>query len=761
VSFRTTLMHPPLDDPTMPYHALAYLAGHLRARGFADVGIRDINIEYVNYCLRPDRIRGFYAEADRRLALLSAKDLLSYEEQEQFYRLSAAPRFAPEDLLEDVRLFRSLTEFLDYRSYARAVRRVNGYFGLLGALSYPAEIENFMLKSRGRFSPYNLRNLLSADLAEKACFPFIRFFEDELRHDKAMQQTDLFGISVVYDHQLLHALHLARMLRRVWPGKKIVIGGTAISQLYKYLKNKQKIKLFFRHCDALVIGEGESALCEIVARRGEILGGEKIPNVLTYNHYRDELTSPELKYENVSALGPPAYDYQWDLYMSPARGINYSPTRGCYWNRCTFCDYGLNTDKPTSPWRERRIEQVVTDLKAAQEQFSTRYFYLAVDVLSPAYMDRLAGAIIQSQLQVRWSAEIRLEKAFKADRVQKISDSGAVCLSFGMESGNQRILDLIDKGTKLEYMSEAMKNFAAAGVAVQIMAFTGFPTETANEAQETRAFLRENANYWSTGGLGEFLLTGTAIIARNPEKFGIRILETRDADIARAISYTVDGETELKRSLTEEADASFDDSASLFPSIFGRPWAGGTDTLHSMIYYDHYGKDCFRQYTLDYIAEAVPELDEELLEYRIELQGCTRKSRFDMSRILENRQLFLQYVKRKLEEPAEPTYESFMEWAERAEPAAGDSEPSCWLVTLSAAVKLSNVMYDLLHLATTRNLTLRQLLAGFRPEASARVLKDIREIEKRKMLAFVAPVSGDRGERGLSTPGRGHLLAQA
>jgi anaerobic magnesium-protoporphyrin IX monomethyl ester cyclase len=53
---------------------------------------------------------------------------------------------------------------------------------------------------------------------------------------------------------------LARMLRRTWPSKHIVFGGTAISQLYKYMQNKARMKDLFTLCDAIVIGEGETAI---------------------------------------------------------------------------------------------------------------------------------------------------------------------------------------------------------------------------------------------------------------------------------------------------------------------------------------------------------------------------------------------------------------------------------------------------------------------------------------------------------------------
>ena len=50
-----------------------------------------------------------------------------------------------------------------------------------------------------------------------------------------------------------------------------------------------------------------------------------------------------------------------------------------------------------------------------------------------------------------------MEKVFTAERCQKLKRAGCQCISFGMESGNQRVLDLIDKGTKVEFMAKTIK----------------------------------------------------------------------------------------------------------------------------------------------------------------------------------------------------------------------------------------------------------------------------------------------------------------
>ena len=107
-----------------------------------------------------------------------------------------------------------------------------------------------------------------------------------------------------------------------------VLGGTSISQCYKYLNNKLLMARFFETCDAIVVGEGESAICEIARSGGDVAGRTDFTNTITYDRKRSRLHLPEIKYENVSTLARPHYDHPWDLYLSPARGINYSPTRG-------------------------------------------------------------------------------------------------------------------------------------------------------------------------------------------------------------------------------------------------------------------------------------------------------------------------------------------------------------------------------------------------------------------------------------------------
>jgi hypothetical protein len=78
---KITFIHPPLDDPTIPYHSTAYLRGHLAQNGFMDVTTRDLNIEFVNYCLEEGVAKEFSEEVRRRLLIFQSKNALDFEQQ--------------------------------------------------------------------------------------------------------------------------------------------------------------------------------------------------------------------------------------------------------------------------------------------------------------------------------------------------------------------------------------------------------------------------------------------------------------------------------------------------------------------------------------------------------------------------------------------------------------------------------------------------------------------------------------------------------
>ena len=357
-------------------------------------------------------------------------------------------------------------------------------------------------------------------------------------------------------------------------------GGTEVASAWKYSQDRPTYAALFDDFDATVVGEGEAAYVAILEsrRRGKLPEGES--NVHLHPKYGARRLLP-IRYERLSDIPVPDFSgIDWSQYLSPEPFVYYSPTRGCYWNKCTFCDYGLNSDSPTSPWRQSQEERMIEDVRAISAH--SRFIYFSVDVLAPATILRFAERAVEERLDIRWGAEIRLEKYWSRERCELLRRSGCVAISVGFESGNQRILDLINKGTTPAQVKQTIQAMHAADIGVQMMGFTGFPTETFEEARESIDFLVDNRELWTFGGLGEFVLTPGAIVAKDPARFGIsNVRPTVSEGISRSLQYDEPVSQAARDAIEREKQR-------LRSSSYDRPWLGGTDTPHSYFYLDRF-----------------------------------------------------------------------------------------------------------------------------------------------------------------------------
>jgi len=114
LAMKIVLAHPPLDDPTLPYHSAAYLAGHLVHCGFTDVAIRDVNIEFVNWTFEPHVFSTFHEEAEKRLRGFEQQAALLFPEQEEYLGLWRQRPVSFDDLQRAVAGMRDRDSFLSF-----------------------------------------------------------------------------------------------------------------------------------------------------------------------------------------------------------------------------------------------------------------------------------------------------------------------------------------------------------------------------------------------------------------------------------------------------------------------------------------------------------------------------------------------------------------------------------------------------------------------------------------------------------------------
>jgi anaerobic magnesium-protoporphyrin IX monomethyl ester cyclase len=578
------LVNPPVTDPTAPYHSIPYLVAATRAAGFPDCECVDANLEAFEYLARPEQC----AIAIEHALRITRQRPRSRAEELNLRLALSAEGLRPDAVRAAVSVLRDPELFYHWPTYRQAGAVLQRWCNLIAMQMPPGVLDGFSMHPRAGVNLCSSADLGDPGVIDAIARPFEGYLASGFTAHLRRRPWRLVGFSVNFASQLPVALRMARLVREACPEALIVFGGTETCDVVKCATSPAVLWRIFADADLIVPGEGEGPLVAILdsIRRGD--GFDQLTGVMTKG---SEPGVPRFSYQDVSALPPPAYDvWDWDRYWSPEPVVLYSPTRGCYWNKCTFCDYGLNTDRPTSPSRERPLPSVLADLAGVSVFAKTLYF--AVDAMSPRYLRGLAAALAEAPFDLKWSAEVRLERTFPRRSVgELLSRAGCVAVSFGYESGTQRILDLIDKGVSVSDVPAILGELASNGIGAQMMGFTGFPSETEAEARATYEFLHRNADLWTTAGIGEFTLTRGSIVARRAPDFGVELLASpRVEDIRRYLPWADTG-SEVPH-WPDEPDARIpaEYRAMLGRTPFSRVMVGGTDSAHTILYFARYGR---------------------------------------------------------------------------------------------------------------------------------------------------------------------------
>src|SRR2546427_781594 len=226
-----------------------------------------------------------------------------------------------------------------------------------------------------------------------------------------------------------------------------------------------------------------------------------------------------------------------DSYSVPVRILPSLATRGCYWGRCPFCDHGQGY---FDQYRGMPAHEVVRQIKALKEKYHVEHFLFADESYPPALFKKVVQLLVEQKVGIKWTTLIRFEETLQDPEIWKTAaQSGCCTLYYGMESANERVLNLMDKHVKQSVIENNLREAAKVGIWNHVMAFYGFPGETRGEAEETRQFLLDNKEHIHSVELFYFVAYRHTPMVRTPEKFGITIHKQEEYDLPLDYYYTL------------------------------------------------------------------------------------------------------------------------------------------------------------------------------------------------------------------------------
>ena len=266
-------------------------------------------------------------------------------------------------------------------------------------------------------------------------------------------------------------------------------------------------------------------------------------------------------------------------------------SRGCYWGKCTFCTHSFIYD---SHYRKENEVRVAEELDHLSKKYKTKYFTFSDEAISPNAFNRMSKEILKRGVEMRSLGMLKFESSEKEtpELFDDIYRAGFLMLFFGLESANDRILSVIDKGCDQETERAVLKHSSEAGIWNHLYLFFGFPTEEREEAEDTIKFTIENSEVESgiihSVGQSIFALEKDSAIYHDPSKFKIdRIIQDPERDLAIVFDYEISTGMPREEVLNvyENFDSIIEDH---FPS---RKIWNYLSREHFLLYLDHYGKE--------------------------------------------------------------------------------------------------------------------------------------------------------------------------
>jgi radical SAM superfamily enzyme YgiQ (UPF0313 family) len=319
---------------------------------------------------------------------------------------------------------------------------------------------------------------------------------DELLAEIIKMNPKTAAFSLVYSSQVFYTYALIIALKK--KGIKTIIGGSAVTEKIKSIAD--------------VVLSNEVELLEYVKKNGAKLENNNIDHA--------KLNTARVLDYTIWPLGE---------YLVSDPVISLRTSSSCFYQQCSFCTHHEG---------KKYVEYEVGDIRKSIIKSGANKVFFIDDMISTKRLLLLAQML--TPLKVSWFAQLRPMADLNLTVLKTLADAGLKMVIWGVESGSDRILNLMKKGTNKEDAALVLSNSRQVGISNVLYIMFGFPTETKGEFIETINFLKDNSKNIDLISTSIFGLQEQAPMFNSLMEFSIDgVKETKRTLLEKKISYTV------------------------------------------------------------------------------------------------------------------------------------------------------------------------------------------------------------------------------
>jgi len=304
-----------------------------------------------------------------------------------------------------------------------------------------------------------------------------------LEKDLSEYRPDLLLVSVTTPTIQLD-LAACRIAKKIDPAILTVAKGA------HFTSKDDEVLLQYPELDLVIRGESEHAIVDIVEKKelSTILG-------LAYRSegaVKRNADRPYIEVDDLDQLPFPArHLLNNDLYVAPDTGdpiTMVNTGRGCP-HQCIYCAVTIASGYKL---KVRSPKNIVDEIEECVKKHKIRNFFFRADTFTwdEKWVTDLCGMIVERKLDIRWGSNSRVD-TISEKRLEAMKRAGCWVIGFGIESGNQEMLDKMKKRAKLEDAENALALCKKYGIKTYGLFLIGLPWETLETVKQTVDFAKK------------------------------------------------------------------------------------------------------------------------------------------------------------------------------------------------------------------------------------------------------------------------------
>ena len=265
-------------------------------------------------------------------------------------------------------------------------------------------------------------------------------------------------------------------------GCKVIISSSDSTDHYdKYLDNG---------ADYILLGEAEITLKELLENLEKKNYELKNVRGLAYREKGNVVNTGNREIiKELDSLPLPAWDLvDINSYKSiwinnhGYFSLNSATTRGCPF-KCNWCAKPIYGNR----YNSRSPENVVEEIEYLLKHYQPDHFWFCDDIfgLKPGWVQRFKDLVRERKLKFKYKIQSRVDLLLQEDTIDALAESGIDTVWVGAESGSQKILDAMDKGTTIEQIYKATALLKSKGIRTAFFLQFGYLGETKEDIQST------------------------------------------------------------------------------------------------------------------------------------------------------------------------------------------------------------------------------------------------------------------------------------